>query len=410
MQEELKQIIEFSKYAKKHLIPLDNGIVSSDFINFIYNSNLDDFIEQFELYRFFADQVDDKEFMSEVRKEAMTAILSQVAVINNDFFSYSILGNNNIIQLRKIIESLGFELVLKKSYETKERVPLDYVNYVRKNNVHCYSIIEKDNEDYFERLKEDVYYFHNKQNGLLWQVETKRNYFVMSSMLYGNFRERPFSKDMKDQCYETTRLVYSDVYGFSYDMTHLPAYHYEQLSINLEFLPHWLIVPTLEFIDDCDSLFGLLNNASDVEPRSFSMMFDYFIDNLKKEQFRVSSLHNINPELFKINQRKLTKELFLIDFMFDAFVHPTIFYKYFERKGICMTKDEVNHFVYHFFNDKTLSIRKIKEKEFVDFVNLFDANELKLILPKEKMLIDSFGVEPTVMEYIKMKTMNIKLH
>lgn len=114
MQEELKQIIEFSKYAKKHLIPLDNGIVSSDFINFIYNSNLDDFIEQFELYRFFADQVDDKEFMSEVRKEAMTAILSQVAEINNDFFSYSILGNNNIIQLRKIIESLGFELVLKK--------------------------------------------------------------------------------------------------------------------------------------------------------------------------------------------------------------------------------------------------------------------------------------------------------
>lgn len=403
MQKNVNHALEFSKYVKQNLIPTYNGVVSSDFIDFVYQSDLDNFIQHFELDKFFPEQSNDMQFMSSLRKEATVAIVSQIADINKDFFSYSIIGNNNILNLRTIIECLGFELILKTDFQLKDTLSEEDFQQLVNSRTHSNSIIEKANDGYLETSNENVFYFYNKENGFLWSVETRRGYFVVSSVLYGNIRDCLSRKDIKNKFQNASRLPYSDVYGFSMDMTHLPINQYEQIITNTEAVPEWLIIPHISFEDETNEDHLLLPNLDLIDDKVRFNLFGHIIENHNREELPKSDIHNIDSQLLNIPTETLKRELFMVDFLFDEVLNLHIYYTYFKNKGLKMSKAEVNHFVYNFFNNKSFSIKKIKDSDFVDFLSLFEAKDINIILLKESMLAEGFGISENIVEYIKLK-------
>lgn len=409
MEEDIDHIIKFSKYAKENLIPLTNGYVSKDFIHFVYQTDLSTFIEHFQLDMFFPEQYTDEAFMSEIRKDATVAVVSQIADINNDFFNYSIIGNNNIINLRGIIEGLGFKLALSTSFELTEELNEENFQAITKSGLHSYSSFEKlDNNKYKETSKENILYFHNEQTGFLWVVETRRNYFVFSSTLYGNIRKNKSTLDLRERFTDHSSLNCSDVFGFSMNMSELPVHCYDSIIMNAESVPEWLIVPTLGFDDVYNSNLGLFHHLNDLDESVRYAMFGEIIENWNIKRINKSNCHSISKELLSEDREMLKKELFTVAFLFNAWKNPSIFYEYFEAKGFNMTKKEINHFIYEFFSVETMMFKKLKSSEIVNVIDYFKPQTLKLIKTKDEQRL--YKIDESIEAYLHIKSGGAILH
>lgn len=367
-----EDILNFGKHLKTNYIPTKNNHVPSSFISFIFESSDDIFFDFFNLNKV----EDNNEFNKKIRSSVMKSLLTEISIINNDYY-YNSFETNNTKDIYKLTYSLGFSLISK-------------------------NISEKE----FLSDKTIVSVFQNKEHGLLWEIESSNN-TVSSSIIYGNLSKKIRQPDLLFM--KTTRLLYSDIYGFSLDMKTLPVYQFELLLSFFTLIPKWIILPNINFKESV--MFHKIEHETFSIPKK---IIETITENFEDDFF------NNEPSFLLLNKLKteypsVVLDFFLIDLIFDGYTNAELFFKYIRQIDEDTEWDlsSISSCAYTYF--KYFDINQIKnehknDQKIIEFLEKFKRKELISLYNKKDIFINTFKLSNIVLSYLEMRVNKSTVH